>query len=289
MSPRNHKRKRELSVPPADDIPTNSDLTHSKDVYMDDGNVIVAAKDVAFRVHRSQLARHSEVFRDKFAVVSPPCQADMYDGLHVVRLSDNPEDVLQLLRTIYDNPAVMEAFQEKFPGSLSKWEMRKTPNISLPERLMLIKVAYEANAQILLPALYLGLCSHPAAEILRPGKDLPHHMLAAHPSGKEELTSQLCGFIQDISIERSCDSSTCMGEWESLESISIRNLRDDVMDMKIDPLDSLDNMKDLFTASDACWSCKRDKTKAIWSSLPEVFGLVSWEHLRQASTHPEVP
>jgi hypothetical protein len=45
-----------------------------------------------------------------FAIVSSPCDADMYDGMHdgmhVVRLPDSPENVLQLLRTIYDSPYV---------------------------------------------------------------------------------------------------------------------------------------------------------------------------------------
>jgi hypothetical protein len=157
------------------------------------------------------------------------------------------------------------------------------------------RVGYEANPQIRLTALYFVLCSHPTAEILLAGKDLPHHMLATHPSGKENPTSQLCEFILRPEIERSCDSCTCMEEWVTLETKILAWLGDGLMEMTIDPIDSLNEIKDSFVTSEGCWACKSDsrmeieaKAEAMWSSLPEVFGLASWEHIPQASTHPEV-
>jgi hypothetical protein len=111
------------------------------------------------------------------------------------------------------------------------------------------KVAYEANPQILLPVLYFVLCSHPTAEILRAGKDLPHHMLTTHPSGKENLASQLCEFILRLEIERSCDPCICLGEWVTLETNSLTWLRDGLMEMTIDPIDSLNEIKDSFATS----------------------------------------
>ncbi|KAF8531826.1 hypothetical protein JB92DRAFT_2690476, partial [Gautieria morchelliformis] len=79
-----------------------------KEMWMDDGNMVLAAKDVVFRVHRSQLARQSAVFHNMCD--SLPCNAERYEGVPVVHLGESPEDVLQLLRGIYENPYVYILF-----------------------------------------------------------------------------------------------------------------------------------------------------------------------------------
>ncbi|KIJ22243.1 hypothetical protein M422DRAFT_277423 [Sphaerobolus stellatus SS14] len=47
---------------PSASLPTKSD---SK-VYHDDGNIVIVAEDIAFRVHRTFLSGRSEIFRDMF-------------------------------------------------------------------------------------------------------------------------------------------------------------------------------------------------------------------------------
>ena len=85
------------------ELPDNKALVRSADLYLDDGNIVLVAGNIAFRVHRSQLARHSEVFRDMLAIPSQPDGAEVSDGCPVVRLTDTPSDVLQLLLALYDN------------------------------------------------------------------------------------------------------------------------------------------------------------------------------------------
>ena len=40
----------------------------SSDIWFSDGNIVIVAGSAAFKVHRGQLERHSEVFKDMFLV-----------------------------------------------------------------------------------------------------------------------------------------------------------------------------------------------------------------------------
>ncbi|KAG8215724.1 hypothetical protein J3R82DRAFT_7617 [Butyriboletus roseoflavus] len=63
------------------------------DIWFSDGNVVIISGSAAFKVHRGQLERHSEVFKDMFlvgrAIVEPSRQdvyhllVALYDGLYV--------------------------------------------------------------------------------------------------------------------------------------------------------------------------------------------------------------
>jgi hypothetical protein len=71
-------------------------------IWFDDGNIIlVAAGSAAFKVHRGQLERHSEVFHDLFSIPQPQEQV-LLDGCFFVDLHDCPSDVFYLLTALYD-------------------------------------------------------------------------------------------------------------------------------------------------------------------------------------------
>jgi len=74
------------------------------DMWLSDGSVVLAAEDTLFKVHKSQLARHSVAFRDMFALSSPARAGERVDGCDVVRLHDSWQDVESLLRALYDGP-----------------------------------------------------------------------------------------------------------------------------------------------------------------------------------------
>jgi hypothetical protein len=83
------------------DKPAGLDLVRSS-IWFEDGNVIlVAASSAAFKVHRGQLGRHSEVFQDLFSIPQPKEQA-LLDGCFSVDLHDCPSDVFHLLSALYD-------------------------------------------------------------------------------------------------------------------------------------------------------------------------------------------
>ena len=77
------------------------DLVRSS-IWFEDGNIIlVAAGSAAFKVHRGQLERHSEVFQDLFSIPQPRDQL-LLDGCFIVDLHDSPSDVFYLLTALYD-------------------------------------------------------------------------------------------------------------------------------------------------------------------------------------------
>lgn len=80
------------------------------DVWLEDGNIILAAQGVSFRVHRSVLSRHSEVFQDMFSFPQPERNSPsptLYDpeklqGCPIVQLSDSPRELSHFLSALYD-------------------------------------------------------------------------------------------------------------------------------------------------------------------------------------------
>lgn len=99
------------------------------DLWFSDGSIILRAEDTLFRVHKSQLARHSAFFRDLFSLPQPSAESadsttasssptvvvnnnpalqidttNEVEGCSVLRLHDTSEDVENLLTALYDGP-----------------------------------------------------------------------------------------------------------------------------------------------------------------------------------------
>jgi hypothetical protein len=93
-------------------------LVRHSDFWFDDGSVICQAESVLFKVHMSQLARHSVCFRDMFSIPQPcgtdlACHCPTDHSLRcrcytipIVQLHDTAEDVGNLLTALYDGPCV---------------------------------------------------------------------------------------------------------------------------------------------------------------------------------------
>jgi hypothetical protein len=62
---------------------------------------VLLAGHIAFKVHRGQLERHSEVFRDILSIPQPQ-ESQKEDGCPVIELFDCPMDVWYLLKALYD-------------------------------------------------------------------------------------------------------------------------------------------------------------------------------------------
>jgi hypothetical protein len=80
--------------------PPSKALIHSE-IWLADGNLVLIADCAAFKVHRSQLERHSDVFRDLFSIPQPLDQS-LVDGCPWVELYDRPSDIHHLLIALYD-------------------------------------------------------------------------------------------------------------------------------------------------------------------------------------------
>ncbi|KAI0066296.1 hypothetical protein BV25DRAFT_1988729 [Artomyces pyxidatus] len=97
-APRKRTRTSDAKVEPEDE-PQNVQLfQHHPRLWYDDGNVnLVARGDVAFKVHRSVLSRESVALENILSAGSQRLE----EGCPIYVLSDDPEDVAQMLEYLY--------------------------------------------------------------------------------------------------------------------------------------------------------------------------------------------
>lgn len=69
-----------------------------KDLWLEDGNIILQCAEGAFRVHRSLLVAQSELFRDMFTLATP--STDSEGDAPIVQLSDSTEQMYMFLRCL---------------------------------------------------------------------------------------------------------------------------------------------------------------------------------------------
>ena len=90
-------------------------FTRHADLWFSDGSVVLRAEETLFRVHMSQLSRHSVFFRDLFSLpqpassdklsnVDPSGVLSTVEGCPVLHLDDSAQDVANLLIALYDGP-----------------------------------------------------------------------------------------------------------------------------------------------------------------------------------------
>lgn len=74
--------------------------------WFDDGNIILIPDEhenqVAFKVHRGVLSRHSEVFQSMFEIPSSINGETFLEGCQVVRMYDRAVELSILIKALYD-------------------------------------------------------------------------------------------------------------------------------------------------------------------------------------------
>ncbi|KAL0575531.1 hypothetical protein V5O48_006454, partial [Marasmius crinis-equi] len=80
---------------------TSARLQRSSDVWFHDGNLIIAAEHVCFRVYNGILAHNSSVFADMVQLPQPRT-VDEFEGCPVVRVYDKPTDMMHFLKALHD-------------------------------------------------------------------------------------------------------------------------------------------------------------------------------------------
>ncbi|KAH9905084.1 uncharacterized protein BXZ73DRAFT_109065 [Epithele typhae] len=180
------------------------------DFWFTDGNIVLLAGDVAFKVHRGQLIRHSEIFRDMFSLPQP--MDETVDGCAWVVLHDDPSDFLHLLRALYDGlyfprpssgdfcalsavlrlsykyliehlqTRCLRRLEADWPAALPGWDcreaqatadMRYSPREHFPHPVHLIRLAQELRLDHLLPAAYYDLSRYGPRKIAAGASPLP--------------------------------------------------------------------------------------------------------------------
>ncbi|KAG6879269.1 hypothetical protein C0992_003944 [Termitomyces sp. T32_za158] len=80
----------------------STEFPSRSEFWYDDGSIVLVVGDTAFRVHKSILSQHSDVFADLFTVPEPPKgELDFMDGCSVVHLQDDLKDFEQVMQAIY--------------------------------------------------------------------------------------------------------------------------------------------------------------------------------------------
>lgn len=93
--------KRKRTDASSSETPQSAETTRS-DLWYDDGNIILQAERVQFKVYKGVLAENSSVFKDMFAFPQPPStDTQLVEGCHVVHLSDSAQDMGYVLEELY--------------------------------------------------------------------------------------------------------------------------------------------------------------------------------------------
>ncbi|KAF8168565.1 hypothetical protein B0H34DRAFT_64923 [Crassisporium funariophilum] len=175
------------------------------DFWFNDGNLIIIAGLAAFKVHRGQLERHSEVFSDLFSIPQPK-DPELIDGCSCVELQDCPSDVFYFLGALYDGlyfksprssdfPAIaavlrlstkylvehlrqrcLARLEADWPSTLAGWDLRErhstdetgryVPRDCCPHPILVIELALDMNLPSILPAALYDLSRYGPSKIL---------------------------------------------------------------------------------------------------------------------------
>ncbi|KZT72354.1 hypothetical protein DAEQUDRAFT_723053 [Daedalea quercina L-15889] len=79
---------------------SQKEVKRDETIWFPDGNIILQAGGVVFRVYQGLLSLHSEVFAGLFSVPQPQT-VDTFDGHPIVCLPDNADDLRHLLRVLF--------------------------------------------------------------------------------------------------------------------------------------------------------------------------------------------
>ena len=103
---RPNKRPRSLSESDAgtkgDPSASLTSLEQDREMWFQDGNVVLVAQKTAFRVYKGLLAQQSSIFSDLF-LLPPPRDGETIEGIPVVRLDDRAEELRHILLIIFCN------------------------------------------------------------------------------------------------------------------------------------------------------------------------------------------
>ncbi|KAI9463835.1 hypothetical protein HD554DRAFT_2026969 [Boletus coccyginus] len=193
------------------------------DIWFSDGNIVLVAGSAAFKVHRGQLERHSEVFKDMFLVGRASKGNKMVDGSPTVDIYDCPSDVYHLLVALYDGfyfpkphardfsalSSVLRLSTKYFiehlriqclarlahdwPTTLADWDRREaaatdasdryTPRDAYAHPVLAINLALELGIPEVLPSAFYDLSRYGPSRILAGARGLPPSELQTQTQG----------------------------------------------------------------------------------------------------------
>ncbi|KAH9925129.1 uncharacterized protein B0H18DRAFT_877418 [Fomitopsis serialis] len=164
------------------------ELRRDDEYWFEDGNIIIVAQEVGFRVYKGLLAMKSEVFRDMFSLPQPAPNPGSSRGetseCPIVHVTDTAAEIRLLLASHltsaefvsashtfddiangvrmghkYGNPTLLkyslERLERYYPADPSKWDRLGQDPYGDPHAIVAVILARLANTQsVLTPALY---------------------------------------------------------------------------------------------------------------------------------------
>ncbi|KAG6914731.1 hypothetical protein DXG01_015698 [Tephrocybe rancida] len=303
-------------------MPTNPDDTkiqRSTEFWFSDGSIILIVQNVAFRVHKSILSKHSEVFSDLFKVPQPRNDAETMDGVAVVNLSDDLKDFKDVLGALYEpllsrgaelhtiiqfvsgilkvstkyniyilRQKCISILRGIFPTSLNDCDMLLSSGYSYNASAIVqaIPLARETNIPEILPwAFYVS--SSISEDALLKDSVLSWKDKALCLVGKDQLwsfqKSQTHRFLFEFSKAPACVLA-CQSRLPQLMTWR----RTEELRTKPHPLESFDEWDSL----KVCLRClehsqilHQKAREKVWDELPSVYHLGSWEDIRTDQNH----
>ncbi|EMD41182.1 hypothetical protein CERSUDRAFT_111734 [Gelatoporia subvermispora B] len=202
--------------------PPTSDFESDSTLWFEDGNVIMVADSVGFRLYRGVLSARSTVFQNLFQIPQPT-DGETYEGCPVIRLQDTAEDLRHLLRAFmgytnfpdparptfkevvalarlshkYDVEDLQKASEAQlksmFPTRYEDWESMKL-SLSLEDAIQAINLAHLTNTPSILPLAMYRCCKFPLESIPHIPPDKAN--TAALSSSDRERCFKLQGWLK---------------------------------------------------------------------------------------------
>ncbi|RDB27186.1 hypothetical protein Hypma_004419 [Hypsizygus marmoreus] len=175
------------------------------DFWFLDGNIIIVAGQAAFKVHRGQLQRHSDILNGLFSIPQPEDQ-ELIDGCVSVVFHDSPSDVFYFLSALYDGlyfktpraddfmaiagvlrlstkyfvehlrQRCLKRLDLDWPSTLSGWDRREheatdsfgryMPRELCPHPILVIELALDLGINSILPAAFYDLARYGPSKIM---------------------------------------------------------------------------------------------------------------------------
>lgn len=75
----------------------------SEDVWYADGNIILIAKNVGFRVYSGILREQSRALADMLSQVPPPAESATYEGCPIIWIPEDPRELSYFLKALHNS------------------------------------------------------------------------------------------------------------------------------------------------------------------------------------------
>ncbi|KDQ57583.1 hypothetical protein JAAARDRAFT_177839 [Jaapia argillacea MUCL 33604] len=205
--------------------------TRHPDLSFPDGNLALLCPPFYFIVHQGLLCRHSEVFTCLAQNIGDDGDDSLLDGRSVMKLDDAADDMICLLRALYDGVSgptiegcdfitiskllrlstkyridhlrrqILEALAAIWPSALPLWEIREkkatnsaglyAPRPTFPHPILIINLARETDVPELLPSAYYDLSRYLPSQAVT-GHSLPQDS-TLHELSQQDLLNTLRG------------------------------------------------------------------------------------------------